>query len=581
MAEAVTTGEPGGAAPAGKELDPAEEDKAPAPADTPVDPVETATSIETTGAEILAVATGADKREMDAVEEDDLGTLRNTGAAVYDYPVAVPPGRAGVEPDLVLRYNSFLPNGWLGLGWALDLGAIQRATKHGLCYDDSQPACQEFVVIRHGSGRELVPRPEWGADMYGLKVESEFTKYQAIRASGKIAAWIATDRAGIQYKYGSADGSRQTTTAGTFKWCLDRVEDTNGNYLTATYTKDQGQIYLQQIDYTGNARVPASPTHKITFDLEDGRPDQPPMFESYSQVVTAKRLKQINVWTKGVQTGKHSLVYTVGTSKQSWLSSITQCGNKDGTQTPPIWSCLPATSFSAVGSQAWSDAVGRAEITAAGEGYSPQPVTGPSFGPQLDDDGDNLNPPMPWVLGDFNGDGRTDLGRGYCTRDEYDRPVASGYSLYLSSKDGTWGTGGLGTLGRNMCGPPTLANQRWVAGDFDGDGSDELAGIPVEGNAVQFTDFGGPAPPPIPGNWVSMVYDSARYEYVTVAATILTGDWNGDGRTDVGLVRVENPHNVLYLFTLAMDGSWQQLGSPQQVGSLSQKTGDFNGDGRT
>ena len=61
-------------------------------------------------------------------------TVVFTGAALTEVPIIVPPGRGGVAPRLVLRYNSYRGNGWLGVGWDLDLGAIQRATKHGVSY---------------------------------------------------------------------------------------------------------------------------------------------------------------------------------------------------------------------------------------------------------------------------------------------------------------------------------------------------------------------------------------------------------------------------------------------------------------
>ena len=66
--------------------------------------------------------------------------------------------------------------------------------------------------------------------------------------------WEVTTKDGTKYYYGTnADGrSRQNSALGIFKWCLDKVLDTNGNYMTVTYQKDSGAIYPAQIDYTAH-----------------------------------------------------------------------------------------------------------------------------------------------------------------------------------------------------------------------------------------------------------------------------------------------------------------------------------------
>jgi len=48
-----------------------------------------------------------------------------TGAANYRIPIEVPAGRLGMTPSLELIYNSYQKNGWLGVGWTLDMGSIQ------------------------------------------------------------------------------------------------------------------------------------------------------------------------------------------------------------------------------------------------------------------------------------------------------------------------------------------------------------------------------------------------------------------------------------------------------------------------
>ena len=99
-------------------------------------------------------------------------TVSHSGAAVTSIPILAPPGRAGLAPSLSLTYTSYAKNGWIGVGFGLEPGAIQRSTKWGLDYQG-----REFTASLGGAGAELVPRPDWGSQMYGARIEGAFVKY--------------------------------------------------------------------------------------------------------------------------------------------------------------------------------------------------------------------------------------------------------------------------------------------------------------------------------------------------------------------------------------------------------------------
>src|SRR4051812_26538372 len=86
-----------------------------------------------------------------------------TGAFTYTYPLTVPPGRDGLQPDLKLLYNSQAGNGWLGIGWDLSVGSIHRSTKNGIpTYNDDVDV---FVFSMEGRNDELV-KVSVGSDPY-------------------------------------------------------------------------------------------------------------------------------------------------------------------------------------------------------------------------------------------------------------------------------------------------------------------------------------------------------------------------------------------------------------------------------
>lgn len=238
----------------------------------------------------------------------------NGGAARMDIPIEVPPGRGGVAPHLTIAYNSRKGNGQLGVGFSMDLGAIQRSAKYGVNYN-----ADDYVI---NDSSEIVLRPEWGSNYYGAKIEGAFTKYYKNPSGG----WIATAKDGTTYFYGTTSASRQENANGIFSWCLDRVEDTNGNYMTALYWKDQGEIYPSRINYTGNT-AGLNPTNFVQFYYE-GRTDTPVMFHTNSSIITAYRMKSIAVLANGSTARAYKLTYANnGNTGQTLLANVQQYGS--------------------------------------------------------------------------------------------------------------------------------------------------------------------------------------------------------------------------------------------------------------
>ncbi len=314
-----------------------------------------------------------------------------TGAASYGIPIAVPPGRNGMQPNISLSYNSYAGNGLVGVGWDIDMGFIQRSTKYGVDYSGD-----DFMV----GSKDLVSRSsDWGSNYYGAKIEGSFTKYYKNPAGG----WVAITKSGKKFYYGTQYNSRQVFNGGQdiFKWFLDKVLDKNGNYMTITYTRNNNQIYPSEIKYTAKGGLAA--TKSVIFNLES-RDDVQVSYETKYRVTTLKRLKSIEV-RSGTQTvRKYNLTYQYNTiNGRSQLQSV----QMEGTSSSYT---LPATEFG------WLE---------GGDG---------TFGPSQTT---YVNAtPGGFLFGDIDGDGLTDLIK-YSTV-----PAGSQVRLYviplLSEGDGTF-----------------------------------------------------------------------------------------------------------------------------------------------
>jgi len=180
-----------------------------------------------------------------------------TGTFSYRIPLNVPQGRNGIQPDIALAYNSRGDRGRLGKGWELETSSIERDTRLGVDYSGDS-----FIFRSDNGAIELVR----AGNEYRSKVENTFFRIRKITASDGRPFWEVTDKTGKRSWFGQTPGSRQDDPANPdriFKWCLDRVEDTNGNYMTMSYWKNKGQIYLRDIFYAGNSTNGTLPTNWI------------------------------------------------------------------------------------------------------------------------------------------------------------------------------------------------------------------------------------------------------------------------------------------------------------------------------
>lgn len=245
-----------------------------------------------------------------------------TGAFAHSIPITVAPGRKGMQPNIALTYRSSSPNSWTGVGFSLNPGYIVRSTRLGPpSYTDNDT----FYFITDAGVTELVRLID---NLYQAKVESAFTKF----FKEADDSWKVVGKDGSVLRLGTTPDSKETSPSGTFSWYITKANDTNGNYIEFSYTKDQGKVYPARIDYTGNENGIA-PRNSVEFILES-REDIPSSYISSAKVVTAKRLKEIQAKVNSGLVWRYVLEYSYSPdTNRSMLKSVTQSAT-DGTTLP-------------------------------------------------------------------------------------------------------------------------------------------------------------------------------------------------------------------------------------------------------
>ena len=401
-----------------------------------------------------------------------------------------------MQPTLTLDYNSQrTQDSIVGYGWQLSIPYIQRLNKTGSqnLYSTSSP------YFSSSADGELV---SLASNTYAARVDSG-TKNSYSFANN---TWTVYDKRGTRYLYGSSDSGRQYdtstgTSTHTYKWSLQEVRDTNGNYIKFTYNRDNNDIYPSQVIYTGNGANDGPAV--ITFATST-RPDTRISFAPGFKVTTSYRISEIDASFNSKLLRKYLLSYGRGINGvRSLLTSVQQQGYDDNNNLVS----LPATSFTYASSTAQFytlNGVTNAALQVAdtnGNGINDRNefyYTGCVNGvcttglhiymdsnTYVDHYSDLQSPPGFWASSpgenplehgtryvDVNGDGKPDVVNGWT---DNVTPAYSNYSTYLNTYSTSTGIGWTSTTSSSSI--PTFAINNstsvltsGIFGDVNGDG---------------------------------------------------------------------------------------------------------------
>ncbi|MCC7542876.1 MAG: hypothetical protein IT379_42060, partial [Deltaproteobacteria bacterium] len=241
---------------------------------------------------------------------ESFSPVLSSGTGTFSVPIALPAGRAGVQPSLGLSYSSSSGNGPLGIGWSLAVPFIARQTDRGLPrYIDRPTWHAEEDRFLYNGGQELVavdsaqaaavdcaiyeaegaacsaavPTELAGWQQYRARVEGGFMRFFR---SPDARRWVVQSPDGTRFDFGelpsgegppemvSASATALETDAETpgvlgspsgtrtresgrgeglgprvYRWHLTRMSDSHGSTVYYRYRADQGVSYLDDIHY--------------------------------------------------------------------------------------------------------------------------------------------------------------------------------------------------------------------------------------------------------------------------------------------------------------------------------------------
>ncbi|MDZ4345213.1 MAG: RHS repeat-associated core domain-containing protein [Candidatus Binatia bacterium] len=455
------------------------------------------------------------------------------GLATLSIPIAVSPGI--VKPNLSFNYSSQGENSLLGVGWSVSgLPIIHRCARTvaqdgqrgGINYDTNDRFCldgQRLMVISGtygGNGSE-----------YRTEIDS-FLKVTSHGSAGSGPAYfIVKTKAGETLEFGNSADSRIEAEGKSEArvWALNKIQDIKANYLTVSYLEDpaNGEYRPDKIDYTGNSAAGLAPTRQVKFVYQSAnRPDAYPLYVGGSKILTTKLLDKIQTYaplpgttSPMVLVREYRLAYEPNVApKRSRLISITECGASGN--------CLPNWQAT------WRAIQNNFDLPVWNGNLSSDPL---------------LN-----LVGDINGDGRSDL---------ISRSGTANAIVHLS----TGANFTVQTWSANL-----KANGVHYVMDVNGDGKDEIvAWDSPTGVKVHFINATG-------NNFDIQAWPGtnlyANYKYN------FPGDFDGDGRIDIAS-RSGADTVTMHLatgtgFTVT---TWSCALNTNGVNYV----GDFNGDGRS
>jgi RHS repeat-associated protein len=291
-----------------------------------------------------------------------------SGAATYSVALVVPPGTAGLQPNLSLDYSSQGANGMLGLGWSLGgLSSIHRCGKtiaqdgvnDRISFSNSDRLClngQRLVLVNLtlSDVNYWVSTAEYRTEIDSFTRIKRFgTGFKVETKDGRVSIYGTTTDSYVKAILGTP---KSGTTApqpqpksGAQSWAIDSITDRKNNFIRFTYEQDgvTGEHRPVYIFY-GGAGLSAHAAVQLTYEarndawtryIDETRNDLRTRISHIKTYVGSN----LNAAGSGTIVRDYNLQYDYSpTSGRSLLNSMQVSARNSVTNTMET---LPATSF--------------------------------------------------------------------------------------------------------------------------------------------------------------------------------------------------------------------------------------------
>jgi len=445
------------------------------------------------------------------------------GAATYSIPVDVVPGTNGMQPSLTITYNSLSGCSPMGFHWGLQgISSITRCPQTeyfdgdirqlGLNTDDRFSLDGKRMVLLRGT------RYHSPDALYAFEID-DLSRIQRVTDPDDSFYFVDTLADGQIIEFGATQDARQYVDGKVLSWMINKITDANGNYINYNYGQNDGEIFIERIDYTFNPSASLTTAYaSISFDYRTAL-KQNELFVASGRIKQSRLLESITVSYIGNQVRKYVFTYN-----EEWHAarltkiSLLDANDNEISYTNIKWDDIPEMT------------------TNDGLSFLPNGFT--------------------LVVGNFNDDRLYDFMaiRGREVR------------LYTKKQDGTYGIVSNGNVTWSFGEPD---HRSFYAIDIDDDGIDELVYSNTNGQLITAEVCASP-------NSLSVTSSSLFGGNLTRFGSIW-GDYDGDAKPEV-IIPVAN---VNYTFCYGFENSQSNIVYDIDTGFSAVASGDFNGDGKS